>query len=194
MNAILFGKNPLYKYGDNSGEFFMPGSNDVKVNFSTFTYQSFDGKNFTTAGYNCGFNGGVGIYAGLGSDFEGQITGVIDLKESNKYSKNSVFEHNIRIRTKLEDKLKSTQVRVSPCSADIPLDRRTSLYVNPHYAANYNYDTKKWKHSAGIFVGVSYKCSDRVNLSAELQRYNLQNISDNHGCNYSANVGFSVKL
>ena len=169
---------------------------NVGQNLNVATYQYADGSNFTLAGYDLKFKGGLGTFVGMGTDFASEPVGIIDLKESNTYRKGGLLGQNVRLRTKTnQDGLESTQVRVSPCTVNVPLkDGKTSLYVNPHYVGTYNYETKKWKNGAGIFFGGTYKINNDVSVSAEVQRYNLHEISDNSAANWSGNVIFSVRL
>ena len=66
--------------------------------------------------------------------------------------------------------------------------------MNPHYVGTYNYQDNKWTNSAGAFLGVTQKFNDDLSVSAEIQRYNLQNLSDNSGKNWSGNMILSVRL
>jgi len=166
----------------------------VKGYFSTSTFQSFDGSNFTTSGIDVKFPYGLSVYTGCGTNFKGNDIGVFDIKESNKYNPNGVINHNARIRTKYNDNTLTTQVRVSPLSVNVPVGDKTSIYVNPHYVGQYNYKEKTWTNGAGIFAGVTQKIGKDMTISFEGQRYNLQNISDNNGSNWSFNAIFSVKL
>jgi len=164
-------------------------------NLTVSTYQSADGSNFTTAGFDVKFKGGIGAYLGMGTDFKSDAVGVIDFKESNPYSKGSMFSQNLRIRSKYDERFISTQVRFSPCTVNVPLENgKTSLYLNPHYSGTYDYQKKEWKHTAGAFLGVTQKINNSLSLSAEVQRYNLQDITDNSSQNWSGNVILSVKL
>ena len=166
----------------------------IQSYFTTSTFQSCDGSNFTTAGYNVKFGHGLSGYLGMGTNFESAPIGVIDFKESNPYVKGGIVSQNLRIRTKFDDGFSSTQIRVSPCTVNIPVGERTTLYANPHYSGCYDYKDKEWNHSAGIFVGATQKLGENVSISLEAQRYNLQDITDNDGGNWSFNAIVSVKL
>ena len=166
----------------------------IKPYFDMSTFQSADGSNFSTAGFNLKFNHGLSTYVGIGTDFESPSYGVIDLKESNPYKKGSIFGQNLRIRTKYDDKFLSTQVRISPCTVSVPLNDKTSAYVNPHYVGKYDYQKKTWENGAGIFAGVTRKLNNNVSVSFEGQRYNLQDIDDFGGGNWSVNAILSIKL
>lgn len=168
--------------------------NIKQISFSTSSYQSMDGSNFTTAGYDFKFKNGIGAYAGFGTDFDNAGVGVFDLKESNSYTDDGIVGHNVRLRTKYNGDVMSTQVRVSPCTVNIPVGENTSVYVNPHYVGNYDYKAEKWKNGAGIFAGVTQNIGNGVSVSLEGQRYNLQDITDNNGGNWSVNAIISVKL
>lgn len=171
----------------------MPGYDDVTVNFTTSTYQSINGDNFTTAGCDMKFDHGVGMYTGIGTDFHSKPVIVVDMKGSGQYG-NSVFQHNLRVRTKVSDKTFTSQIRVSPLSINVPLSDKTSIYANPHYSGTYDFDKKNWKHSAGIFGGITQKINDNTKISLEAQRYNLQDIKDNSGKNWSINAVVSVTM
>lgn len=164
-------------------------------NFSISTYQYPDGSNYTHTGFGVSFKGGLSTYVGIGTDFKSDCHGIIDLKESNPYAKGSLFSQNLRLRTKYDDKFLSTQIRFSPCTVNVPLEnKKTSLYLNPHYTGTYDYQKKEWKHAAGAFLGVTHKFNNDLSVSAEVQRYNLQDITDNSGKNWSGNVIMSVRL
>ena len=166
----------------------------IQSYFTTSTFQSCDGSNFTTAGYDVKFGYGLSGYVGMGTTFEREPFGVIDFKESNPYTKDGIVGQNLRIRTKYDDKFMSTQIRFSPCTVNVPVGDNTTLYANAHYSGCYDYQDKEWKHSAGIFVGATQKLGSNVSVSLEAQRYNLQDITDNNGGNWSFNAILSVKL
>ena len=166
----------------------------INLYLDTSTFQSLDGSNFSTSGFNVKFNHGLSTYVGIGTNFKSPSYGVFDLKESNPYKKGSILGHNVRIRTKYDDKFLSTQVRVSPCTVNVPIDNKTSIYVNPHYVGQYDYQKEVWKNGAGIFAGATRKLNDNISLSFEGQRYNLQDITDCGGGNWSVNAILSIKL
>ena len=166
----------------------------IKYYFSTSTFQSVDGSNFTTAGYDFKFQHGLGAYLGMGTDFESSAIGVLDFKESNSYKEGGIIGQNLRVRTKFDGEPMSTQIRFSPCTVNVPVGENTSIYVNPHYVGTYDYKNDTWKNGAGIFAGATQKLNKNVSVSLEGQRYNLQDISDNNGGNWSINAIISVKL
>ena len=130
----------------------------INGNLSISTFQSMDGSNFTTTGFDFKFKNGFGIYTGIGMDFHNDTIGVLDLKESNRYSENGILGHNVRLRTKYDNGFSSTQLRVAPCTVTIPLGKgNTSLYAVPYYAGTYNYQNNKYKSDLGIFAGVTQK-------------------------------------
>lgn len=167
---------------------------EVKAKATVSSYQSMDGSNFTTAGYELKYKNAPSVYAGFGTDFSGKSVFVADIKDSHSYGQDGMFGCNARIRTKAGEDCASTQFRVSPFSLNVPVTDKTSLYVNPHYSGTYNYKTQKWTNSAGVFGGVSQKVSDNTTISLEAQRYNLQNIGDNSGKNWSVNAVISINL
>lgn len=165
----------------------------INGNISTSTFQSMDGSNFTVSGLDVKTPYGLGAFAGMATDFSNPM-GVFDVKESNPYKKGSIISQNLRIRTKFGKDLLTTQVRFSPFTANIPLGKTTTAYVNPHYVGQYDYNSKTWKNSAGIFGGVTQQFGDKVSVSLEGQRYNLQDFHDNSGANWSVNAIVSVKI
>lgn len=166
----------------------------INCSITTSSFQSMDGSNFTTAGYDMKFQNGFGAYVGFGTDFKNSGVGVFDLKESNSYTEGGIIGQNLRIRTKYNGETATTQFRFSPCTVNVPVGDKTSLYVNPHYVGNYNYKTGNWTNGAGIFAGVTQKIGKDVSISLEGQRYNLQDITDNSGGNWSINAIISIKL
>ena len=46
----------------------------------------------------------------------------------------------------------------------------------------------------GNFTGVSYNPTSKDNLSLEIQRYNMQDITDNRPANWGVNIIFSHKI
>ncbi len=172
----------------------MPGKKDIKVSFTASSFQYADGSNFSTAGCDLKFKHGIGGYAGICTDFKNEPAFLIDLKESNNYPGSKNFGHNVRVRTNLDNDLNTTQLRVSPLTVNLPLSRGTSVYANPHYVGKYDYKSKSWTNSAGMFCGLTQKISDKSSLSFEVQRYNLHNIKDNSGANWSFNAIYTITL
>lgn len=166
-------------------------------NISASTYQSFDGSNFTVAGVENKYKLGKGYasaFIGAATNFKDDGMFVVDLKGGYNYDKNGIFNQNLRIRNKMGKNTESTQIRYSPLSVDIPVSKNTNIYVNPHYSGQYDYKKDKWANSIGAFAGVSQKINDKTTISLEGQRYNLQDIKDNSGKNWSVNAIVSYKF
>lgn len=171
--------------------------NEIKATGSvtTSTFQSFDGSNYTLTNVDGSLKYkrvSVGAAWGIGTDFN-DTNVVTDLKASLNYDKNGRFNQNLRIRNKISDDVTTTQVRYSPLSINVPINESLSIYANPHYVAQKNDIVNEWQHSAGIFVGAT-KRMGKISVSAEIQRYNLQDINDNSGANWSGNVIVSYKF
>ena len=166
-------------------------------NVSVSSYQSFDGSNFTVAGaeqkikLNKGY---VSTFVGAGTNFKNDAMFVVDLKGGYNYDKKGIFNQNLRIRNKMGENTESTQIRYSPISVDVPVSKNTNIYINPHYSGQYDYKKDKWTNSVGAFAGVSQKINDNTTISLEGQRYNLQDIKDNSGKNWSINAIVSYKF
>ena len=165
----------------------MPGDITIKPISSIMTFQDFNGDNYTIAGNEVSFkkdNLSFGCFAGMGTDFKSSDF-VGDLKFSHKYSEN--LSQNLRIRTKLNEDRQSVQIRYSPITVNVPLGKGVEAYANLNYKGLYKSDGS-WENSAGIFAGVDIPISKKARLSIEAERYNLQDITDNSGKNYSANA------
>lgn len=166
-------------------------------NVSVSSYLSFDDSNFTVAGaeqkikLNKGY---VSTFVGAGTNFKNDAMFVVDLKGGYNYDKKGVFNQNLRIRNKMGENTESTQIRYSPISVDVPVSKNTNIYINPHYSGQYDYKKDKWTNSVGAFAGVSQKINDNTTISLEGQRYNLQDIKDNSGKNWSINAIVSYKF
>lgn len=164
---------------------------------SAYTYQSLNGSNLTLVGaeekykFNKGY---ASAFLGAATDFKKEGMFVVDLKGGYNYDKQGRFNQNLRIRNKMGKKTEAVQIRYSPISADIPAGKNTNIYVNPHYCGQINLKNNKWTNSAGIFAGVTQKLNENTTLSIEAQRYNLQDIKDNSGENWSINAIVSYKF
>ena len=151
-------------------------------NFNTrSTLQAYgyaDGNYTLLAGSEVRFAGKKG-YIGAGgfvaSNNLNDTYGIFDLKGKLNYDKKGIVEQNLRIRTAYDKDLRSTQIRYSPCTVNIPVSKDVSIYSNTHYVGKYEFDKKEWKHSMGNFTGVSWDVDTNNNLALEAQRYNLQN-------------------
>lgn len=165
--------------------------------YTTSTYQSFDGSNFTLTGLEEKFKGEKGYvstFIGGATNFKDDAMLVLDLKGGRNYDGNGIFNQNLRVRTKLGKESESVQLRYSPLSVDYPVSKNTSLYLNPHYSGQMDFRNDKWKNSIGAFGGVTQKLNNKTSLSVEVQRYNLQDIKDNSGKNWSLNAILSYKF
>lgn len=164
---------------------------------SASTYQNFDGSNVTIAGLEEKAytpKASASAFLGLGSNFKDNTYAVIDLKGSYNYDEKGIFNQNLRIRNTIGTGGSATQIRYSPISVNIPINKSTSFYANPHYVGKVNYENNKWSNSAGIFAGISKKVSKNTTISIEAQRYNLQDIKDNSGKNWGINAILTYKL
>lgn len=165
----------------------MPNPLNVYSKLSGGSYQYMDGSNYTFAGLEGGIKKGgksIGALAAIGSDFETRTDLMIDIKGSSDYDKKGIFNQNIRLRTKLGKDNSTFQVRYSPITVNVPVGKDLEFYTNLHYSGQYN--GEKWKNSMGAFCGVS-KSFKNTTMSVEVQRYNLQNLSDNSSGNYGVN-------
>lgn len=159
------------------------------------SYQYFDGTSTEFVGLNGsvdGQYGSVGTGLSVATDYPQNAYGLWDITGKVKYNKH--FDSNIRIRSAFDDELKSTQIRISPLTVTVPINEKVSIYSNTHYSGKYNYQTNQWKHSMGNFTGVSYNPTSKDNLSLEIQRYNMQDITDNRPANWGVNIIFSHKI
>lgn len=135
----------------------------------------------------------AGIMSGMAYDTKSGASMVVDLKFANNYDKKAIVGQNLRIRNNFADGSVSTQFRYSPCTVNVPVTENTSVYLNPHAVAKYNYTSKKWDTGAGAFLGVTYKFKKDLGLSIEGQRYNIQDFDKNKG-NWGVNVIVSKSL
>ena len=169
----------------------------LKGTTSLSSYQSIDGSNLTIGGLEekaVSQRGSAGAFLGAGTDFNKDAMLVLAFKGSMNYDKKGIINQNLRIRNTVGLKSSATQIRYSPLSVNIPVNHKTSLYVNPHYSGKYNYKTNQWNNSAGIFAGITRKINKNTTLSLEGQRYNLQDLKDNSGKNWSINAIISCNL
>lgn len=166
-------------------------------NVSISSFQSFDGSNFTVAGIEEKYKYGKGYasaFVGAATNFKDDGMFVVDLKGGYDYDSKGIFNQNLRIRNKMGKNTESTQIRYSPLSVNVPVGKKTNIYINPHYSGQYDYNKDKWTNSIGAFAGVTQKINDNASISIEGQRYNLQDIKDNSGKNWSVNAIVSYKF
>lgn len=160
------------------------------------TYQYFDGTSTEFVGTEVGISkksSYIGTGLNIATDgFKNNSYGLFDIKGKVKYNK--YLDSNMRIRTAFDKDIKSTQIRMSPLSVNVPISKNISIYSNTHYSGKYNYKTDEFKHSVGNFTGVSLNINEHINLEGEIQRYNLQDITDNSSQNWGCNVIVSYKF
>ncbi len=133
------------------------------------------------------------IFNGIAYDTKSGASMIVDLKLGHNYDKNAIVGQNLRIRNNFGDGSISTQFRYSPCTVNVPVAENTSVYLNPHAVAKYNFTSKNWDAGAGAFLGVTQKFKNNLSISLEGQRYNIQNPSENRG-NWGVNVILSKTL
>ncbi len=169
----------------------------IKGTTSLNSYQNLDGSNLTIGGIEekaLNQKGSAGAFLGIGTNFKNEAMVVIDFKGSLNYDKKGLFNQNLRIRNTIGTKNTATQIRYSPITANLPINDKTSFYINPHYSGKYNYKTGEWKNSAGVFSGITRKINEKTSISIEAQRYNLQDIKDNSGKNWGINAIITCNL
>ena len=128
----------------------------------------------------------LGVFTGVTNVGKNNAGLLVDLKESYKYEKSGILSNNVRIRNTFSEGSNSTQIRISPLTVNIPVSKKTSTYINPHFVGKYNYNTEKWTKSAGVFAGIEQKIG-KASLAIEGQRYNLQDFKENDG-NWGINI------
>ena len=161
------------------------------------SYQYCDGSNMAFGGAETRYasdRGCLGVGGFVALDNMKNPYGLFDLKGKLNYDNKGIVEQNIRVRTAFDKDLKSTQIRYSPVTVNIPVCDNVSIYSNTHYSGKYNFNTNKWKHSVGNFTGLSCDLGKKDNLSIEAQRYNLQNFKDNSPENWSVNLMYTHKF
>ena len=174
----------------------MPDTGKIQQNVSVQSFQSFNGDNQIIAMYGVNYKPceSVSLFAGGGLDtnLKDYMGGVVDLKGNVAFNAN--YGVQTRVRTYAGDGKLATQVRISPYVQE-NVGKNVTLYVNPYYAYKADYLTPdKSNHSLGIFGGANFKVNDKTVIFAEIQRYNLQNPTDNSPRNWSANVGITYKF
>lgn len=170
---------------------------DLNTRFASGTYQGLTGSYTSFAGLEIRNNqkkGYIGFAGLLASDNFDKPYGMVDAKAKLAYDSDNIFEQNMRIRTAFDDELKSTQIRYSPLTINLPINDNLSVYSNTHYSGKYNFKEDKWTHSIGNFTGVDYKINEKNCISIELQRKNLQNLKDNSSSNWDINIFYTYKF
>ncbi len=170
---------------------------DIKSSISSGIYQQLNGKNFTLLGYENKINGKkayISTFQGIGTNFKDDFMCIWDVKSGCNYNSKGLTNQNLRIRAKLGEKSSAIQIRYSPLSVDIPVNKNTNIYLNPHYSGQMDFRKHKWTNSIGAFAGISTKLNTKATLSLEAQRYNLQNIKQNNLENWGINAILSYKL
>lgn len=168
----------------------------ISINASCSNYWYNNGVNTTVIGLESKFPAGrfsAGIFNGISLDTKSGGAMVIDLKAAHSYDKNGIVGQNLRIRNNFAEGAITTQFRYSPCTVNIPVAEKTSVYLNPHGVAKYNYTDKKWDTGAGAFLGVTQNFKNGLSVSLEGQRYNIQDFKENDG-NWGVNFIISKKF
>jgi len=170
----------------------MPVNPTTKISASSF--QQCDGTNFTTVGVDNTFkteNGSLGVYTGVGMTFDGKKqSAIVDFKGTMPYG-DSPVSGGFRIRNNLNENSQSVQVRLQPCTLNVPVGSGTSLYVTPYATAKINYKTGDTKTNFGGFAGVSQKIGRNTSVFVEGQIYDAAKINKN---TTSVNAGISVTI
>ncbi len=169
----------------------------IKNSVSLNSFQSLDRSNLTIGGLEenvVSKKGSVGAFIGGGTDFNKDVMLIIDMKGKMRYDDKGIFNQNLRVRNTIGINSNTTQIRYSPFSVDVPISNNLSFYANPHYVGKYDYKNDKWTNSAGIFAGFTQKIDKNTAVSIEGQRYNLQDIKDNSGKNWSINAIVNYKF
>ena len=167
---------------------------NIKTQAGMGTYQGLDKNNISFAGTEVRYgekNWYVGAGGYVASNNFKEYYGLVDLKAKLNYDSKNIFEQNLRIRTAVDKDLKSTQIRYSPITVNIPVNKNVSIYSNTHYSGKYNYAENNWTHSLGNFTGVSCKIGSKDNIAFEAQRYNLQELKNNSPENWSINFTYT---
>lgn len=170
----------------------MPTDPATKVSVSSF--QQCDGTNFTTAGVDNSYKTGncsIGVYTGIGLTFDGKnSSAVLDLKGSVPYGESPV-SGGFRIRNNLSENSQTVQMRIQPCTVNIPVGEKTTLYAAPYSAVKINYKNGDTKTNFGGFAGVSQKIGKNASIFVEGQIYDVTKTDKN---TTSVNAGISVTL
>lgn len=157
------------------------------VNDSFVSYTGAEGRKNFSAGYL-----GAGLFVatnGTGKDY-----GLVDLKGKLNYDSKGIFDQNLRIRTALDKDIKSIQFRYSPITLNLPITDDVSFSTNTHYTAKFDNKSKSWKHSLGNFTAFSWDIDKKNNLTLEGQAYNLQDLKNNTGDDWSVNLMYTHKF
>ena len=174
----------------------MGNTGKIQQSVSMQSFQSLNGDNQTIMMYGIDYKpcSNLTLFAGGGADtnFKNYTGTVFDLKGNLQFNAN--YGLQTRVRTSLGDAKSTTQFRISPYVQE-RIGENTTLYINPYYAYKHDYrNPDKSNHSLGIFGGVSQKLGDKTSGFVEVQRYNIQNPTDNSPQNWSINVGITYKF
>ena len=172
-------------------------SDNINYRAIVGTFQYGDGPNTSFAGAEARYSKNsnyVGVGAHIATDNFENAYGLVDFKGKLKYDKKGIFEQNLRIRTAFDKELKTTQIRFSPFTVNIPITENISIYNNLNYAAKHNWQTKDWAHSASDFLGLSFNATKNLNIAVEGQAYNIHNPQNITSKDFSANVFITWKF
>lgn len=172
----------------------MPDGIGYSASCSNYWYNN--GVNTTLIGFESKLSSNrlsAAIFNGIALDTKSGGAMVIDLKAGYNYDKNGIVGQNLRIRNNFSEGAVSTQFRYSPCTVNVPVAENTTVYLNPHGVAKYNYTNKEWDTSVGAFLGVTQNFKKGVSVSLEGQRYNIQEPHENDG-NWGVNFIISKKF
>ena len=174
-----------------------PICNNTTFRATASTFQYGDGNNTCLVGGEARYNiksSYIGLGGNIATDNFKNVYGVIDFKGKLNYDSKGIFEQNLRIRTAFDDELKSTQIRYSPLTVNVPITDKISIYNNLNYAAKHNYQTQEWTHSLSDFLGISINATKNLNISLEGQVYNLQDCKNFGNDDVSANIFVTWKF
>lgn len=159
---------------------------------SVQTFQYLDGTNSTSAGVDAKFKLGdrasLSTFTGVVTDFAGSNSFRVDLKPSFKY--NNILSFGSRIRTQFSDKSASTQFRITPVKITIPVDKKSDVYLDPHYYGKIDYTTQQWSNSAGALAGYEMNFNKHISGFAEIQGYNFQDFHPKRDISFNAGISY----
>ena len=166
---------------------------DLNRDLTLWTYQGTDGSNQSTLMCNYKWNTqkNISFILGAGLDTNWEKTGFIaDGKVHFELGKNTIFQ--LRAITRNGEDYNKLQTRIALCE-NFEVAKGTSIYATAYGALNIDCNDGKLKPHAGCFVGVDQKIGKHWSVGAEVQRYNLQDITEQDG-NWSINGKIAYKF